>query len=522
MVLARRHMWSIVPVISAALLLVMVAGSGSGAAQKGQLALNNESTTLTTAYYIDPGSIDPDVFYGVEGDSLLLSVYNTLVTYAPGTTRIIPDLATSWTISPDGKTYTFYLRRGVKFHDGTAFNAQAVKINFERRIELKQAVSYMVANITSMDTPTPYTFVVHLKQRNNAFLNYMASMYGPKIVSPTGLRIHAGKNHAMSWLSSHEDGSGPYELVAYRPGDEYVLERFNKYWGPKPYFSRIVIDVVPDISTAELEVRSGGLDLLTHGVPESALQQMKSVGLNVRAFPAAIRQVILLNPSKPPFNDQVVRQTFAAVIERSETTAISAVDGPYATPARSAYPQAMSDNDRIAPLPTYPKRTLAHSTPITLSYDSAEPDLLELAQYFQEALDKVGFRVTLKGDTVSQEFGYISDPKAAPNAVLSTYNPDAAALDTWARPVWYTNGGLNLLDASDKTLDTLIDDAATAPTQSESDHLYSEAGERASQDAYVIQVDDVEDVVVSNSSVCGLQHVPVYIWAVNFATLRRC
>jgi peptide/nickel transport system substrate-binding protein len=497
-------------------------GTAVGGTTPGAITPGGASTTLNTAYYADPtGGIDPDVFYDVEGDSLMLSVYNTLVTYAPGTTSIVPSLATSWTVSPDGKTYTFQLRRGVVFHDGTAFNAQAVKINFQRRIKLKQAVSYMTADVASMDTPTPYTFVVHLTKRNNAFLDLLASMYGPKIVSPMALRVHAGKDHAMKWLASHEDGTGPYSLVSYQPGNEYVLQAFKAYWGPKPYFSRIVIHVVPDIATAELELRSGSLDMLPHGIAESELQGLKSAGLTVTPLPAAIRQVVALNQSKPPFNSQIVRQTFAAAIQGIDASAVSAVFGPNATPARSAYPQIMSHGSELAPLPTYPKRTLARPAAITMTYSSAEPALLQLGEYFQQALAKVGFKVTLKGDTDTQEFGYISDPSAGPNATISTFNPDAGHPDTWARPVWYTGAGLNFFGFSDKQLDKLIDAAAAAPTPAQSEQLYSQAGARASQDAFLLPVDDAEDVVVSSSSLAGFQHVPVYIWMVNFAALRR-
>lgn len=502
--------------------LAVSALAGCGSSTGGATTSSSGSTTLNTAYYTDPsGGIDPDVFYDVEGASLMLAVYNTLVTYAPGTTTIAPDLATSWTVSPNGKTYTFQLRHGVKFHDGTPFNAQAVKINFERRMAIKQAVSYMTAGVTSMATPAAYTFIVHLAKRNNAFLDLMASMYGPKIVSPMALRDHAAKDHAMKWLASHEDGTGPYSLATYQPGTQYVLARFPGYWGTKPYFSRVVIHVIPNVATAELELRSGSLDMLPHGLAESELQGLKSAGLKVTGFPAAIRQVVLLNPHKPPFNSQIVRQTFAAAIQGIDASAVSAVFGAHATPPRSAYPQIMSHGSELAPRPTDPKRTLPHPVAITMSYTSSEPALLQLAQYFQQALQKVGFKVTLKGDTVTQEFGYISSPSTAPNATISTFNPDAAHPDTWARPVWYTGAGLNLFASSDKPLDKLIDAAAAAPTQAKSEQLYSQAGEQTSQDSFILPVDDAEDVVVSGSSLSGLQHVPAYIWMVNFAALRK-
>ena len=480
------------------------------------------STTLNVGYYGDPsGGIDPDVFYDVEGDSLMLAMYDTLLTYQPGTTTVAPNLATSWTESADGLTYTFNLRQGVKFHDGTTFDSQAVATNFKRRAALKQAVSYMVDGVTSMATPDPYVFVVHLRQRNNAFLDYMASMYGPKIVSPAALSAHASTDQAQKWLSTHEDGTGPFTLTAYNPGSDYKLTRFAHYWGKAPFFAQVVISVIPDVSTAELQLRSGTLDLLTHGIANSELQSLQAAGLHVTQFPAAIRQVVLLNPAKPPFNNQQVRQAAAAAIRTASIRAVPATFGNYAAAARSAYPQIMSTSGELAPLPQLPATQVPAGTKITLTYTSSEPALLQLAQYFQQALTKVGFEVTLKGDTVSQEFGYASSPGAAPNATLSTFNPDAAHPDTWGRPAWGTGGGVNLFQSSDKTLDGLLDTGARAATPAGQQQSYTAAGQLASQDAYLIPVDDANDSVVSSSDLINLVHVPVYIWMVSFASLAR-
>jgi peptide/nickel transport system substrate-binding protein len=501
--------------LCAGLALAGCAGSSEPSAAGG-------SRTLNVGYYGDPsGGIDPDVFYDVEGDSLMLAMYDTLLTYKQGTTDLAPNLATSWTESADGLTYTFKLRHGVKFHDGTAFNSQAVAVNFKRRVALKQAVSYMVDGVASTETPDPYVFVVHLAARDNAFLDYMASMYGPKIVSPAALTKHASTDQAQKWLSTHEAGTGPFTLTEYNPGRAYKLARFAGYWGTRPYFSNVVISVIPDVSTAELQLRSGTLDLLTHGIANSELKSLESAGLHVTKFPAAIRQVVLLNQSKPPFDNQKVRQAAAAAILAASATAVPAAFGSYGSPAKSAYPQSLSAAGSLAPIAKPAATQAPAGTKITLTYTSSEPALLQLAQYFQQALTKAGFKVVLKGDTVTQEFGYASSPAKAPNAVLSTFNPDAAHPDTWARPVWSSTGGLNLFQASDKKLDNLLDAGARATTPAEQQKSYGEAGQLANQDAYIIPVDDADDSVVSSADLTNLVHVPVYIWMVNFAKLAR-
>ena len=169
-----------------AVALAACGGGAGGASGPGAPATSGGAASdgvLTAAYQDQPtGGIDPDVFYGVEGESIISSVYEGLVKYEPGSVEIGPALATRWTVSRDGRTYTFTLRGGVRFHDGTTFDAAAVKANLERRIALKQAVAYMLAGVERIETPNARTVVIRLKARNNAFLDNLASMYGPKMV----------------------------------------------------------------------------------------------------------------------------------------------------------------------------------------------------------------------------------------------------------------------------------------------------------------------------------------------------
>ena len=142
---------------------------------------------MQLAYLADMAQADPDVFYDIEGNTVILSVYEGLVKYKPDSTEIIPSLAESWEVSPDGLTYTFKLRSGVKFQDGTPFDSQAVKTSFQRRLDVGAAPSYMLEPVASMQTPDATTFVMRLKHPVAPFLHYMASSWGPKIISPRPL-----------------------------------------------------------------------------------------------------------------------------------------------------------------------------------------------------------------------------------------------------------------------------------------------------------------------------------------------
>jgi peptide/nickel transport system substrate-binding protein len=194
-----------------ALLLTSTACSGNSNSPTDSAAL---TSSVRSPLLSDPPPLDPDVFYQPEGLLIMTSAYQGLLHYAPGSTKIEGLLATKWTTSPDGLTYTFTLRPGVKFADGTPFDSAAAKASFQRRIDMAAGPSYMLADLKDMQTPDPLNFVVTLKKPVAPFLDYLASPYGPLMTSPTAVTQHAsGGDHATGWLASHTAGTGPYELT---------------------------------------------------------------------------------------------------------------------------------------------------------------------------------------------------------------------------------------------------------------------------------------------------------------------
>ena len=224
-----------------ALAVILAAGSMAG----GTLAAGISSAgaaspasakTLNLAFGADMQVPDPDIFYEIEGNAVVTSVYEGLVKYANNSTKIVPALATSWSESPDGMTYTFQLRSGVKFHDGTPFNSAAAEFSFQRRKGVNSAPAYMLADVSSMSSPDPLTFVVHLNKPVSAFLDYLASPYGPKMVSPTLVKAHeVGAASPVigrrSGSKTHDAGTGPYTISAFDEGSHYDLSRVLELLG---------------------------------------------------------------------------------------------------------------------------------------------------------------------------------------------------------------------------------------------------------------------------------------------------
>ena len=487
------------------------ASGGDGGSQRAE---------LRTVYTQDPtGGLDPDAFYDIEGESTILSVYEGLLRYKEGTSQLEPSLARSYAVSSDGRTYTFALRPGVVFHDGTPLDAGAVVGAFERRTALEGGPSYVLEPVASVRASDATTVVVRLKAPNAAFPHFLASMYGPKVISPKALRDHAGDDDAARWLRNHAVGTGPYRLASYTVGQRITLERFDRYWGPKANTRGVQIAIVPNVGDQVLRLRSGQLDVIPHGITASQLRSLRgNDDLAVTTPDALIRPVLGFNVSRPPFDDRDARRAVLGALDIKG--AVQQIYGDVARPAAEFIPPA------LLPSATNPLRKpeagsgSRPSAPITLGYNQAETDNRLLAEFFQRQLEEAGYEVRLQGDSGGDQFAYAGDLKAAPELAITTLNPDAAHPEAWMRSIYGTGGGLNLLGYSNPQLDRQLDRAVSESDPAQAQKLYAQAAQTAQDDAATWPLADVRDTIVSRKDVAGFGHVPAYIWVVNFAKVK--
>jgi peptide/nickel transport system substrate-binding protein len=495
---------------------------GSACTSSSKSPQGHEGGTLRLAYLADMAQADPDVFYDIEGNTVILSVYEGLLKYKPDSTEFAPSLAESWEVSPDGLTYTFHLRSGVKFQDGTPFNAQAVKTSFQRRLDVGAAPAYMVQPIASMQAPDATTFVVRLKHPVAPFLHYMASSWGPKIISPKALADHAGKDHAQSWLNEHAVGTGPFQLTTFQRGQRYELTKFADYWGQKAHLDKVEISIIPDISSQRLQLQSGDLDAILHSFPQAELESAKSnPDLQVRDFSSFLNNILYLNTNKKPLSDPALRKTLASAINRD--TLVTEVYGPYAKPSSSAYPSGLLD-PTLDPVSYPPAETTAPAGTgkLTFAYTADDSGVhRRIAELIQQRLDAAGFSVTINEVQLPQVFDYVKDLQAAPDLVMQTNTPDGAHPDMWARIEWYSTGGLNYLGYKNPQADKALDQALETTDKTTADRLYGEAGKIVAQDNAIIFIADPRDVMVLRKNLTGVEHVPNYPWALNLAALQK-
>ncbi len=225
--------------------------------------------------------------------------------------EIVPALAEKWKVSPGGLTYTFNLRRNVKFHNGTPFTAEDVVFQLDRARDSKSGHTHpgYYSDITRVETPDPYTVIIRLKQPNSEFLLNLARP--DSVISPKG-RVAEQKTEPI--------GTGPFKFAAWDRGVGVRLEKFGQYYvRGRPYLERVTFRFLPDQNAQLAALRAGDLDVLGYGViPENALAAQQDPNLKVIIGTSTTEITVGMNNSRPPFDDVRVRKAMQYAVNKDE------------------------------------------------------------------------------------------------------------------------------------------------------------------------------------------------------------
>ncbi len=460
---------------AAALAVLGLAACGSSGSSTTQPSAPPKSRTLNLSFLQDPGNgaTDPAVYYAGQGIVLQDNVYQGLLQYEGGTATptILPDLATSWKASRNDKVFTLALRHGVLFHDGTPFTSAAVAPSFARDLAVGQGPSYMPGEVASVTTQGSYQVMITLKNPNPNFPAYLASAYGPRMMSPAGLAAHAGSDHDQTYLRTHDLGTGPYQLTEARVGSIYQLKAFGRYWGAKPYFTTVNLPVITDSATQQLEFGKGSLAAIMHDLPESAVRSyLKDASIRSYSLPTLNSDFLYVNPAAG-FLTSAAHRT--ALLEAVNVQSIyTEVFTGRATIASQAYPAHMMQAGfatqaipyRPSVLATLAKTLPASQRTFTIGYDSSSPDNQLVANLLSAELTADGLSVTVQSYPTAQIYGWAppaKTAKGAPDVLLDSGWPDAAPPYMWAHISFDPNGGLNYLHCSTPQISELLGQGLT-------------------------------------------------------------
>ena len=401
----------------AAVLLLGACGNDDDGDVGDDAAVGDDAVTTTTV--VDPDETDRDAGVVFAHHNPLNSLDPHLATatfasawYGPAYETLIradldgsvhPLLATDWEFGDDGQTFTLTLREGVQFHDGTAFDAEAVKANIERGLELEEStVASMIEPIESVEVLDSSTVQINLSSPFGHIVDILSDKPGT-MISPAAFDDPD--------LGIAPVGTGPFEFVSYDVGVRLVFERWDGYWGEPAGIQRLEIANIGDSEAAFNALRTGEVDLAAL-TPLQVSQVEGDPDLKIHGFPSARVNHLLLNPSMPPLDDIRVRQAISYAIDREAFVDFigegAMVTNQYALPGTDVFDPSL--NERYPHDPDRARELLAEAGhpdgfTFTLTF-TARPTTTEQAEVLQQMLADVGITMELRsteGATVIDE-----------------------------------------------------------------------------------------------------------------------
>lgn len=495
----------------AALAVVPLAGCGSKKAPGGTSAGGSASTSAATSAgaqdatltYLDSNELmvgwDPATSYSNEV-SVMNNMYEQLVRYDPAAKKVTPLLADSYSSADGGKTWTFKLHPGVKFHTGRPADAAAAKAAIERTIKLNQGAAYEWGAVKSISTPDPTTLVFKLKYPAPLDLiassAYAAYIYDTKAAPSSGAL-------AKWFAAGHEAGTGPYQLEQWNKGAdvEVRLKRFPGYWKgwSGTHYAHAVYRHVPQATTSAQLLRSGDATFARQLNPQLFASVKSAPGMTSSTTASFENLVGLLNTQHGPLKDKRVRQ---AVIKAMDYAGlIKALKGA-GMAAHGFIPQGLTGydpsiqetQDLNGAKALLQQAGYGNGKKLSLTMTLAQGDDNEAltAAIFKSDLAKVGIDLKVQPMqwTAQWDKGKSSDPAKRQDIFMMYWYPDYADAFSWFTSLFRSSAApsFNLSYIKDTQLDSQIDalQEKAAAGGATADTAYRAAQQRVLGDAVVM------------------------------------
>ncbi len=462
--------------------------------------------TITIALESDPPRLDPHLSSAAVDRQVFQSLFDSLVDLDQNL-NIVPKLAEKWTISPDGLVYTFNLRKGVKFHDGTDFDAQAVKVNFDRMMDEKTASARRseISSVDKVEVVDPQTVKITLKKAFSPFLATLTDRAG-MMLSPKALAADAAN------FQNNPVGTGPFKFVEKVKDDHVTVERFDQYWGGPAPTKRIIYRTFVDGNVRVVNMKSGQVDI-SNTTPSKDIPSFQSdPKWKVSLKPGLGWQGIWLNVTKPPFDKKENRQALAAALDRAAITKVVFQDLT-AVPGWSPFPPGTPAYDETKKAPARDiakaKDLLAKAgnpTGFSFTFKIGQDAIAQqLGQIVQSMASEAGIQVKLE----QVEFGALLDQlgkknyEAAQIGWSGRADPDGNVTNHFI-----TNGPNNYAGYSNPDVDKWLEDARLAQDMAARKAIYTKIDAQLAEDQPFIFLWWPVDNKVFLANLEGFVHVP--------------
>jgi peptide/nickel transport system substrate-binding protein len=373
-------------------------GMGVHASQGVQAAGSTSSNTLTIGWNLDSKNFDPDANAGNAEEWVQVNIYDQLVRVGSNGTSIKPDLATSWTMSPNGLTYIFHLRPHAVFSNGQQVTASDVKFCLNRARGAKELWAWTLAAIKGITTPNARTVRITLKHRWAPFLSDLSLVDGG--VYPASYF----KQHGASYLASHPIGSGPYMLAQWKPGQSILLQKNSRYWAASQFPMQYVeFETITSDNTRMLKAEAGELDVDVDLPANLATTLQSNANTRPKLFTSTRTIYLIPNLKTTQLADPKVREAINHAIDRQAM--VKAVLHGYGTPANSFMPRGAIDYNPNIPVPSYnltlAKQLMAQSKypkgfTLTMTVGAGDSEGNETAVILKSELAPLGINLQIR------------------------------------------------------------------------------------------------------------------------------
>jgi peptide/nickel transport system substrate-binding protein len=461
-------------------------------------AAQTPPNVLVVGQIAEPASLDPHVSTAANDFRIAVNLYDGLVRNKPGTLEIEPALATEWSVSENGLDYTFKLREGVSFHDGTPFNAEAVKFNFDRMLDETHPfhstgpfpLSFFFSSVVSVDVVDDLTVKFTLNEPYAPFMSNLASPSG-LIVSPAAVE-QFGADYGRNPV-----GTGAFKFEEWQSNVSVVASRNDDYWDGAPALEAAIFRPITDANTRVAEMLSGGIDVLLETPPDNIAQFSGDANFAVKEAVGPHVWYVMLNAKDGPFADKRVRQAVNYAVNKQSlvdnvlqgTAEVSA--GPIPPAFNWAY------NADVAPYPYDPDKARAllaeagaegaKLTFLVTEGGSGMLDPVPMGTAIQADLAAVGLDVEIKTyewNTFLSEVNPGLEGKGdMAEMAWMTSDPDTLPFLTLRTAAWPAEGGFNSSYYSNPEVDALLDKARVSTDQAERAELYKQVQAITNEDA---------------------------------------
>ncbi len=541
---------------------------GFALAATGCEQMRPPADTLVVGQVAEPRSLDPQVTTALNDFRILVNLFEGLVRYRPGTLEPAPGLAESWQVSEDGRVYTFKLRADVRFHDGSRFDAEAVRFNFQRMLDPGHPyhntgpfpLAFFFDAVESIEVLDPLTVRFRLDQPFAPFLSNLAYPAG-LIVSPAAIERWGDE------VGRHPSGTGPFRFVDWRPGERVRLDRFADYHGAReerpmdqqsgqqtdtrtgpregslrsegqaqPGGERncdatsslvrtLIFRPITDPMTRVAELLAGGVDLALELSPDNVAAFREREDFQVLEAVGPHLWFLILNTREGPLSDVRVRRAVNLAIDPQVLT--EDVLRKTAVPAAGPVPAAFDWANNPEVQPYRQDRAAARHLLAEAGYEdgltlrflvprggSGMLDPLAMATAIQGDLDRIGIDAEIR----SLEW----------NAYLARVNQGLGADADMAEMAWMTNdpdtlpylalrcdaspdqGGFNSGYYCNPRVDELIEQARRATDRDERARLYQQLEQEVNKDAPWAVIASWRQNLVARAEVAGLRLEPSF------------